>query len=1007
MRINNPIFKALNFGIILLAGAATLSGAELKTLSGHVPPQAKLLAATGELPATNELRLALGVPLRDAAGLEVFLQAVTDPRSPEFRHYLTPTEFTARFGPTEKDYATLKKFAAVNGLKITGEYSNRLVLDVSGPVANVQRAFQLKLHEFKLPSEARNFFAPDTEPVVDAALPLADVSGLSNFKRPQPKLVLPKNNSIRAAPKSGSGPGGDFLGNDFRKAYVPGTTLTGAGQIVGLLQFDNFYASDVTAYQTAAGLPNIPVETILLDGYDGTPSTGNGEVALDIEMAMAMAPGLTKIICFTAGPSGFENDILSAMAANNTVKQFSCSWGWSGGPSFTTDNLFRQMAAQGQSFFNASGDNDAFTLPAFSSNGVDNPNVHNAPSSSPYTTQVGGTALHTSGNGVWTAESVWSWHDGTTGSAGGVSTYYPIPSWQASTSMAKNQGSSTQRNIPDVAMVADNIYFYSDNGHAGSVAGTSCSSPLWAGFAALMNQEAALLGKPSIGFINPTVYAIGNGTNYAITFHDVTVGDNTSTDSPSAYFATNGYDLCTGWGSPTGQKFIDALVGVSDTLTFTSDSGFAASGAKAGVISPLSATITLTNRANFSVNWALQNSNAVNWLKVRPFNGSLAPHSTTQLTLAYTFYTTNLPPGTFTANLKFTNLTAHSAQTVPFTFTMFPALAVTPASGFTANGAVGGPFDFFTQDFTVINRSLLANRWRAIRLVNWIDISPTNAGAVDADFGAANFTVTLNSNVNLLPEGTFNTSVFVLNQFNQLVQTLPFTVRVGQNLVTNGGFETGDFRGWTIAASSTLVTNRPGYVHGGLRSALLGQITSPGQLSQPLPTAAGQTYQLSLWLANPSNAKGSSPNEFSVAWEGVTIYDRINLPFTNWMNLKFTVTANNSGSLLQLGFRDDPFYLGLDDVSVKPIQPPLLFAATPKIIAPSVEIFSAVNVAAFHFTFAVTAGYNYQLQCKTNLLSAEWLDFGPPMAATNSSLNFSDANTAESPQKFYRLKLAP
>ena len=108
------------------------------------------------------------------------------------------------------------------------------------------------------------------------------------------------------------------------------------------------------------------------------------------------------------------------------------------------------MAAQGQSFFNASGDDDAYTgLIPF-------------PGDTPYITQVGGTTLTTSGpGGAWVSETVWNWGDGI-GSGGGISTQYPIPSWQTNISMTANQGSTTMRNTPDVALTADNVYVRAD-----------------------------------------------------------------------------------------------------------------------------------------------------------------------------------------------------------------------------------------------------------------------------------------------------------------------------------------------------------------------------------------------------------------------------------------------------------------------------------------------------------------------------------------------------------------
>ena len=111
------------------------------------------------------------------------------------------------------------------------------------------------------------------------------------------------------------------MGKDLRNAYVPGVTLTGAGQMVGLLAFEAFYTSDITTYETMAGLPNVPIQVVLLDGFNGIPVTtdsgGIAEASLDVEMAISMAPGLSNVVAFDAGPNGIWNDILNAMAAQS------------------------------------------------------------------------------------------------------------------------------------------------------------------------------------------------------------------------------------------------------------------------------------------------------------------------------------------------------------------------------------------------------------------------------------------------------------------------------------------------------------------------------------------------------------------------------------------------------------------------------------------------------------------------------------------------------------------
>ena len=362
------------------------------------------------------------------------------------------------------------------------------------------------------------------------------------------------------------------MGNDFRAAYVPGVTLDGSGQTVGLLEFDGYYASDITVYEASNGLPNVTLNNVLLDGFDGIPTTGrnsgNLEVALDIDMAICMAPGLSKVIIYEAGPDGIADDILSQMVSDNQAKQLSCCWSFGvDGPDATADELFQQMAAQGQSFFDASGDSDAFVGDTSSQ----------FPSDDPYITQVGGTTLTTTGpGGSYISETVWNAGyvrslRGYYGSSGGVSTVYSIPTWQQGINMSASQGSTTMRNIPDVAMIADNISIVADNGVQQTVFGTSCAAPLWAGFIALVNQQALSSGQSAVGFINPAIYAIGQGANYTSDLHDITTGNNEWLSSPTLFSAVAGYDLCTGWGSPTGSNLVNALAGPAITnLTIVS-----------------------------------------------------------------------------------------------------------------------------------------------------------------------------------------------------------------------------------------------------------------------------------------------------------------------------------------------------------------------------------------------------------------------------------------------------
>ena len=231
-------------------------------LRGHVPPAIARfhLQPLRDLPATNRLNLAIELPLRNQGALDKLLQEIYDPASTNYHRYLTPQEFTEKFGPTEQDYDAVINFAKTNGLTVTATYPNRVLLDVGGSAATVEKVFHVAFRIYRHPVESRNFFAPDSEPSVDLNVPISHVSGLDNFTIPRPAIIKKnslKNNSPGATPASGSGPIGLYMGNDFRAAYAPGVTLNGAGQTVALLELDGYYTNDIATYESMAGLPNV------------------------------------------------------------------------------------------------------------------------------------------------------------------------------------------------------------------------------------------------------------------------------------------------------------------------------------------------------------------------------------------------------------------------------------------------------------------------------------------------------------------------------------------------------------------------------------------------------------------------------------------------------------------------------------------------------------------------------------------------------------------------------
>jgi subtilase family serine protease len=527
------------------------------------------LQPVGELPGTQVLNLAISLPLRNRDELDRLVADVSNPASAAYRQYLTPSEFTRRFGPSGQDYQALASFAREHGLSVTRTFPNRVVLDVRGTVADIESALHVRLKVYHHPTEDRTFFAPDTQPSLDLSVPVLGFSGLDNYEIPRP-MVHPIDSSAGNVPLTGSGPGGLYLGYDFRRAYVPGVALDGTGQSVGLLEFDSgFYQSDITAYETAAGLPNVPVTPVLLDGYSGGPGNANIEVSLDIEMAIAMAPGLSEVRVYEGDVTV---NLLNAMLADSTCKQFGASWTYPAG--YLENQAWIQMAAQGQSYYNASGDSDAYTTSVRS------------PADNPYIMVVGGTTLTmTSGGAAYVSERVWNQnYSQGVGSSGGVSRYYTIPDWQQGTDMSGNQGSTTKRNTPDIGMIGDNVYITYGHGAHGGVAGTSVATPLYAAFTALVNQQADATSLPTIGFANAAYYLLGNSPDGACYYHDVTTGNNEWSQSPTKFLAVAGYDLCVGFGSPT-PHLIDGLLGIY-SCSSASVSPVVTNGASPAMVSP-------------------------------------------------------------------------------------------------------------------------------------------------------------------------------------------------------------------------------------------------------------------------------------------------------------------------------------------------------------------------------------------------------------------------------------
>jgi hypothetical protein len=224
----------------------------------------------------------------------------------------------------------------------------------------------------------------------------------------------------------------------------------------------------------------------------------------------------------------------------------------------------------------------------------------------------------------------------------------------------------------------------------------------------------------------------------------------------------------------------------------------------------------------------------------------------------------------------------------------------------------------------------------------------------------------------------------------------------GQSLVQNGGFETGDLSCWNLINDSLGTVEFRGFTTGiepysGDYSMAFAAAGSLGYLSQTISTVSNQDYLISFWFNNPLDVFDASgglattnvPNEFSVAWNGTVLFDQVDVPPTGWTNMQFVVTATNSSMVLRFGERVDPWYLGLDDVSVTPY---------------SFSISSVVKIDgnAVAFSWNSVAGSTYQVLYLTDLTQTNWTVLSTNIA-TGPLTSFTNSCNLDQ-QRFYRVR---
>lgn len=604
---------------ILIAAIPVLSMAQTVKMHGTVAPDAATLPIAGHLDPAKNLTLDIRFALRNRAELDQLIAAQIDPRSPSYHQWITPDEFTSRFGPTDADFAAVKDWLAANGFQIIAGSRKEGYLRFNADTASAERVFNTRFEDF-----GDGKFANVTEPEIPAQFAgvIGDIVGMQNLgrlvpaysarmlKRTAHQLSVSMNHA-HSGPASGAdfdlsnlgSSGFTFAAPDFYNFYDENSLLgggnTGANgsDCIGIFANTNIFPEPSQAtilsdyFSFFSGFTSFstdPALTIDLSNESDPGVIGNGadiEAYLDIEASHIIAPGAPITLYVTNPKLSFGqnlSDAVTAMTTENKCTALNFSFHLCGGSesflTMTMGDLFSEAQTNGQSVFVSSGDH-----------GVDNcetgsPNV-NELGANPLITSVGGTeASPTFGpDGFATGYSTeTAWNEQTSAaqagknlvSGGGLSAVFTKPPWQQGVAGTSNDNA---RDLPDVASLAGSpdIVIFADADSASGVAspaettylvkGTSLASPLWAGFSRLIQTAN---GGKRLGTLNPIIWELGVAGQAANGFHDITSGNNDYISevagkgpvSVTGFSAGPGYDLVTGWGSIDAHAFVTAYI---------------------------------------------------------------------------------------------------------------------------------------------------------------------------------------------------------------------------------------------------------------------------------------------------------------------------------------------------------------------------------------------------------------------------------------------------------------
>ena len=611
----------LGAGVMLpaLASGASASGAAAGKVSlpDSVPSLPAGTARFGAPAADEVLHLDAVLAGQDPSGLQQAVAAVSTPGSPQYHRYLTAAQYAAEFGPSAAEVAHVSSVLRSAGLTVGTPDRGSLLLPVSGTADAVSAALGVSLQAVQAPHESRSVVNTSAAQVPASLVgQVTSIAGLDGVLQ-QHSMLKTRNGG---APGSGGTPttggsagsgstlghavsghfsnpqacaaaqiaaaspqnAGSFTSTQLADVYglsnLFGQGRVGIGQTIAVVEFENYFSSDYESFLSCYGLNN-PIRNVPVDGGATGPPGGQGEAALDVELAAVNAPGASLAVY--EAPNGTDAqalDMYNRIASDDNASTVTTSWGScelaiqsTDPPYFANEKaIFDRMALQGQTVIAASGDSgseDCFFFP----DSVDNISATSLqvddPGSQPNVLSAGGTSLPSASA---TSQTVYNTCQGISenlcantvngsgAGGGGFSTYVSQPGYQSSLGIP-----NVHRAVPDLSYDSDpntGVMVYFD-GAWQAFGGTSMAAPTNAGLFADTNQGC----YNPLGMVAPNLYAQGGVGNN--NFFDVTSGNNDYTDKNGGLYpatppvATDGYDPATGLGTPIDNNLAIALQG--------------------------------------------------------------------------------------------------------------------------------------------------------------------------------------------------------------------------------------------------------------------------------------------------------------------------------------------------------------------------------------------------------------------------------------------------------------